>query len=140
VILKAPRNATGEEIEKLRDRELRRDGMILRDPEVLEAMENGDKKYLPVKYTKDGDLKGDNLVSAEQVGRLSAHVSHMLRSAVAEILGGGIECIPYYKNTMDNACLYCQYRAICRFDEDTGDRPRFARKMKTDEVWDALEM
>jgi ATP-dependent helicase/nuclease subunit B len=139
VILKARRNATDAEIGELRERELRRDGMILHDPEVLEAMENGDtKKYLPVKHSKDGSVQGDSLVSAAQLRLVSAHVGKMLRGAVAEMLGGGIECSPYYKNAWDNACRFCEYGAVCRFDEDMGDRQRFVRKMKMDEVWEAL--
>jgi len=139
VILKAPRNATKEELDKMRENELRRGGLVLNDPDVLEAMENGDeKKYLPVKYTKDGAVTGDSLVNAEQIALLSKHVDRMLRRAVSEILGGSIECSPYYKNATDNACLYCEYSTVCCFDEEAGDKRMFVPKMKTPEVWEAI--
>jgi len=139
-ILKAPRNATEQEISELREKELRRDGLILDDPAVLKAMENSDqKKYLPIKPAKDGGYSGDSLASCDQIELLSGHVDHMLSRAVNEILDGEIGCSPFYKNSGDNACLYCEYRAVCRFDEDTGDKPRFARKLKSDEVWEALD-
>ena len=136
VILKASRNATDEEISRLREKLMRRDGLVLNDSIVLEAMENGGaKKYLPVKTAKDGSFTGDSLVSEEQIELLSDHVEHMLGRAVEEILGGGIDRRPYYKNDRENACHFCEYRAVCRFDEDSGDRPGYARKLKTGEAW-----
>jgi ATP-dependent helicase/nuclease subunit B len=102
-------------------------------------MEGGEeKKYLPLKVAKDGVLTGESLVSAEQVGRLSKHVGDMLRRAVGEILEGRIECSPYYKSAADNACLYCEYRPVCGIDEESGEKRRFLRKVKTDEIWETL--
>jgi len=139
VLLNAPRNVTEEELKKSREKELKRGGLLLNDPSVLEAMENGDeRKYLPVKLTKDGKITGDSLVSQSQVGLLSKHVSKMLSGAASEILGGSIGCSPYYKSDNDNACLYCQYHAVCAFDEEAGDRRRFLRKMKAAEIWEKL--
>ena len=139
VITKAPRNASEIEIQKLRERELRRGGLILRDPAVVEAMECGDtKRYLPVKYTKDGALSGDVLVEPKQVEQLSAHVEHMMERATAEILGGVINCNPYYKGPSDNACIYCEYAAVCGFDEELGDKRRLHWKLAPDEVWERI--
>jgi len=139
VILKAPRNASDEDIKIMRERELRRDGLVLNDPIVLEAMENGDeKRYLPLKIAKDGAVTGDSLASAEQIGLLSGYVGNMLRNAEREILRGDINCSPYYKNDADNACLYCEYGAVCGFDEASGDKRRFLKKLDVNEVWAAL--
>ena len=139
VIANMPRNSTGEEIEKNRVNKLRRSGLVLADPFVLEAMENGDeKKYLPVKMTKTG-VTGDCLVNQDQVTLLSDHVEYMLDRAAEEILDGKIECSPYYKSKESNACLYCEYHAICAFDENSGDERHYIRKLKTSEVWEALE-
>jgi len=139
VILKATRDKTEEELSKQREKELRRNGLVLDDPDVLDAMENSEvKRYLPVKQSKTGDITGDSLVSREQIGLLSMHVEKMLSGAVEEILSGGIECSPYYKSDNDNACLYCEFHTICAFDEGLGDKRRFIRKMKTGEVWEKL--
>ena len=138
VILRLPRNTTEEEIVKKRDKELRRSGLVLNDPSVLEAMENGDeKKYLPVKAAKD-EISGESLVSREQIGLLSGYIGYMLNRAAGNILSGTIECMPYYKNEDNNACLYCEYHAVCAFDENAGDRRRFVRAMKTGEVWETM--
>ena len=138
-VLQMPRNSTDGQIEKKRANELRRRGLILNDSDVLDAMENSDiKKFLPVKQSKDGGLKGDSLVNTRQIACLSEHIDMMLTRAADEILNGRIECYPYYKNDNDNACLYCQYKTICGFDEDCGDKRNFARNMSAGEVWEEL--
>ena len=139
VILKAPRNVSDEDLEELRTGALRRSGLVLNDPTVVEAMEKGDvKKYLPVRKTKDGALVGESLAGPEQFAQLSAFVGSMLRRAAREIADGGIACSPYYKNAADNACLFCDYGDVCGFDETAGDRRRFLRKLSAGEVWETL--
>ena len=138
-VLKAPRNATDEEIAKIRRKEVKRSGLILRDMAVIDAMERGeDKKFLPVRYTKEGIKLGDCFVSEEQTELLSKHISHMLRRAGREIMDGSIECTPYYINENDLACTYCDYKSICAFDTDNGDKHNMHRTMKPDEAWGAL--
>jgi len=139
VIISAPRNATESEIDRLREKELRRSGLVLNEPFVLDAMESGEvKKYLPVKQARDGSISGDSLVSAEQAASLSKHVDRMMHSALSEILDGNIDSRPYYRSDSDNACQFCEYKMICAFDEKAGDKKRFARKMKTAMVWEAI--
>ena len=138
-VLKAPRNVSEEQLTKMRERVSRRDGLVLNDPSVIEAMENGEtKKYVPVKQTKDGVFTGDRLVGKEQLDVLSKHVGDMLRNAAREIQSGSVECSPYYKSAVDNACMYCEYSTICGFDEAAGDRRRFFSKLSNDEIWEKL--
>ena len=138
VILKLPRDSTYDEIKKAREKELRRSGIVLDDLVVIDAMENGDvKRYLPVNMTKSG-ISGDSLVSPEQIAALSDHVAAMLSGAADEILSGNIDCYPYFRSESKNACLYCDYKTVCAFDENNGDKRRYIRKMKAEEVWRAI--
>jgi ATP-dependent helicase/nuclease subunit B len=138
-IVKAPRNASCEEIEKEKTKALKRGGLISGDPEILEAMEKGEtKKYLPVKIEKDGTYSGDSVIDAQQTELLKHHVKNMLKKATDGILCGNIERKPYYKGANENACLFCDYRGVCAFDEEMGDRRNVVRKKTTEEVWDAL--
>ena len=137
-ILSLPRDSSEERIMKEREKVLRRSGIVLDEPDVIEAMENGsEKKYLPVKLSKDG-MTGDSLVSQEQIAMLSEYVDYMLHRAVREILGGSIECRPYYKGAENNACSYCEYITVCAFDEDAGDKRRYIGKMGIDDAWAEL--
>ncbi|MCL2124645.1 MAG: PD-(D/E)XK nuclease family protein [Oscillospiraceae bacterium] len=139
VILSLPRNTSDELVMKTREKALRRSGMILNDHEVLDAMENGEaKRYLPVKVGKNG-ISGDSLASREQLEALRRHVTGMLRGAADGILGGHIECDPYYRGDAKDACRYCEYRAVCAFDEGNGDRRRYIRKMDVAEIWEEVE-
>jgi len=140
VIINAPRNASEEDIRNMRIGEMRRSGLILDDPAILEAMESGtEKDYLPVKATKEGKFTGDSLVSLEQIDLLSKHVSKMLNTAKDKIRNGDSECSPYYKSERDNACIYCEFHTVCGFDEETGDRHRFVVKKNHEEIWKELE-
>ena len=140
VILKAARNATDEQIAKIRRKETKRSGLIIRDMEVIDAMERGEeKKYLPVRYTKTGIKLGDSFISEEQTELLSGYVSHMLRRAGKEILAGSIECTPYYANENDHACTYCDYKSVCAFDPENGDNHNIMHPMKPHEAWEKLQ-
>jgi len=139
VMLKTQRNISDEDIKRIRKRELRRDGIILNNQTVLDAMEHGEhKQYIPVKQSKDGEISGNSLVTPRQLEVLAKHVKHMLENAVIEILGGEIKCNPYYKNENDNACVYCDYHAICNYTEQDGATRRFAVNKKPAEIWKQL--
>ena len=140
VILNAPRNASQTDIRQMRKSEMRRSGLILNDPDVLEAMESGaEKDYLPVKTTKEGEIIGDSLISSKQIEVLSKHVSNMMQNAKEKIKSGDNECVPYYKSANDNACSYCEFHTVCGFDEETGDKRRVVSRKKPEDVWEAME-
>lgn len=137
-IVQASRYACAEEIDALRGKKLRRSGLLLRDGEVLEAMERGDeKKYIPVRLTADGP-DGDSLAAAGQLERLRAHIDAMLLEIAGNVRRGAIQAEPYFKNENDNACLICDYYEACLFSEADGDRRRYLRRLKTDEAWRRL--
>jgi ATP-dependent helicase/nuclease subunit B len=139
IVLNISRNASEEEIDKQRTGEMRRSGLILNDPEVINAMEYGEEKnYLPVKLSKDSLFTGNGLVNTAQLELLSEHVNEMLKRATMNIRNGDCECRPYYKSEMDNACSFCEYHTVCGFDEEMGDKRRFTGKMKIEEVWEQL--
>jgi ATP-dependent helicase/nuclease subunit B len=102
-------------------------------------MEHGtEPKYIPVKFTKDGGLNGENLATLEQFGKLAGHITKTLADIAGELKSGSIEADPYYRSQADNACIYCEYFEACRFDPER-DRPRYCTKLKTPEVWQLME-
>lgn len=139
IILPVPRNATDEAIEEQRLKKLKRSGLILNDEDVVEAMERGkDKKYLPVKTTKDGFITGESLADLEQLGRLSVHIDKMLLEIAGGVKTGSIAADPYFRGPDDNACSYCDYGAACHFSESGGDKRRYLKKLKADEAWEKI--
>ncbi len=126
------------------DKALRRRGVVLDDPEVLEAMEkDGGRsfRFLPLRVSaKSGAVTGEALVSAEKLGRLERHVEQVLTDLAGEMARGDIRAQPFWRGESRNACLYCEYAAACQFREGVGgDRRRPMRSMKQAEFWAAMD-
>ena len=128
------RGMSDEDIQKSRDKQLRRKGLILDQPDVLGAMEHttGIYRFLPVSA---GHNSGDYLVSPEQMAVLDAYVTAVLRRAAGELAAGNIDADPYWHNADKNPCRWCDYRAACHFEEGCGDARRFRRGIKAAEFW-----
>ncbi|MBR6259180.1 MAG: PD-(D/E)XK nuclease family protein, partial [Oscillospiraceae bacterium] len=139
VLIAADRGDDPEKIRAKREKKLLRSGLILDDPDVVDAMEKGSHKYLPVKVTKTGGYAGDCLASAERLGKLSNHVDAVLLEMGREITSGVVDADPYYRGPDENACLYCDYCEACRFGEKSGDKKRYLTKLKPGEAWEKIE-
>ena len=138
IVVDTARNTSEEELKRMREKELRRKGLVLSDPAVIEAMENGEqKKYLPIGINKSGEFTGDSLIGFSELKLLLRYVGHKLNEAMHNILEGDIKCEPY-RSTRENACAFCQFHCVCGFDEGLGDRRRYHRNMKVAEFWNAI--
>ena len=136
IFLNASRSSSEEAIERERAKGLRRHGLLLSDEDVIEALEHGkEPKYIPVKFGKDGMPTGDSIADIEQFGALSRHIDRLLLEMGGSLRRGDISAEPYYKSTMDNACVYCDYYEACRFGEDKNDRRKYASKLKSIDAW-----
>ena len=129
-----------EALEKERSGKIKRSGLILDDPGVINAMEHGeDPKYIPVKF-KNGVPQGDALVSAERLGILERHIADTLRSMAAELRRGSIAADPYYRAQQECACANCDYVEACRFtDGENGEHMRPTPRLAATKVWNILE-
>lgn len=141
VLVSAPGDLTDEEIAQKRASAVRRSGLILSDPDVLQAMEHGGTpRYLPVKFNRSGEATGDALANAEQLGALSRHIRETLLELARELRQGSITADPYYRSQQDTACAYCDYLDICHFAAGTdGDHHRVIEKLPATKVWHMLE-
>ena len=132
------RGMTDQEIQSARDKLLRRQGLVLDDPEVLRAMERGEGsafRFLPVSAGRGGS---DCLVSREQMAALERYVAACLEDAAGELAQGNIDADPYWQGADKNPCRWCDYRAACHFEEGCGDRRRYRKGMRAAEFWNAL--
>ncbi len=123
------------EKEKLRIRGKRRSGLVLANPGVLEAWENGnDSVYLPEKTRSSNPF-----VTSEQMKLLRRHVRNSLKTMAEELRSGEIEPNPEYVSETKNACVFCDYRRICRFEEGVTGYSRPTPPLTDEEVWDRLK-
>lgn len=129
-----------DELEKAKKSLLKRSGLLLNDPEVIDAMKGTTDGYLPVKFGKDGSISGDSLASLEQLGILSNHIEMTIREMAKEIKQGYVSADPYFVAQQDNACIYCDYFDACHFkDGYGGDRVRYITKLSTPKAWLKME-
>ena len=138
-LVSAPRELSDEELERERCKLRQRSGLILDDVSIISAMESAEEpEYLPVSIKKDGSLSSDSLAGSEQFSALHSHVDRRLLSLSKALSEGSISAFPYYRGEQDNACLYCPYAAVCRFDPDK-DKRHYLRKLSAAEFWERVE-
>ena len=143
-VAKGSRGMTEEERRKQTDAELRRHGLLLDDPEVLEAMEamgEGGPRFLPVKVSsRTGTITGETLVTAERLGKLKKHTQRILAEIAGELSSGVIDADPYWRGPEKNACLYCDYASACHFEDGRGsDRRRYLPAIDGETFWASVD-
>lgn len=144
VVIQGSRSMREEERRKMVDRELRRQGLILDDPEVIEAMETpGEEgmRFLPLRISsKTGAISSEILISAARMGRLKHHIEGILKEICGEIASGNIDADPFWRGPEKNACRYCDYAAACQFEEGMGgDRRRYLPPIDNEHFWEKIE-
>lgn len=109
-------------IMKARCKQLRMNGLILRDMDVLEGMDKDiGGLYIPVSTTKKGTLKGDsNLATLEEIGAVFSKIDSIIGKMATELTSGNIDPLPA-KVTYD-ACKYCSYKGICKHKDTDPER------------------
>ncbi|MBR5752854.1 MAG: PD-(D/E)XK nuclease family protein, partial [Clostridia bacterium] len=95
-------------------------GLLLNDPDILEAMEHGlQGNYLPVKVKRDLSVGPEkSLATLEELGRLQQRIDFLLRKMASDLHQGRIAACPAQQND-HLPCEYCDYTAVCRPEEPT---------------------
>ena len=128
---------TAEELQKVRQKNLVRKGLLLQDEAVLQAMEPGDSpKFLPYQVKK-GELTG-SLATREQFRLLEQFVSESLREQAAQIFSGAVAPNPIVRGPKESSCKYCDFKSACHFDACPAET-RWRKKVKAEEFWAELE-
>lgn len=104
-----------ESYEKEVMKKLKMDGLVLKDDEVVSAM---DAMYaegsdvIPVRKTSSGDFdRYSKIATAEDFAAISKHAKSTVRKLCNEILQGVSSVSP-----TKNACAYCEMKSLCGFD------------------------
>lgn len=141
-ILAAERNIPAEKLRSEREKQLKRSGLLLAEPEVLRAMEHEalqEPHYLPLRVGRDGSLSG-SIASAAQLGKLGQYMEKLLRQIAQELRQGNIDADPCCHSEDDSFCQYCDWADACHFqDGRDGDHLRYILPVKAEEFWRMLE-
>jgi len=143
VLLTGRRQMPESERLKAADKALCRSGLLLRDEEILWAMEQWGEsgpRFLPLRVSKKGAISGDCLATAEQWGRLSRRLDDILLEMGQEIRAGNVDADPWQKGGGQRACDWCEYAQACHFEEGQGsDRCRYLYSVSGEEFWRSKE-
>ena len=125
------------EAEKARNAQWKRKGLLLKDEEVLHAMEPGGcSGRMCYTRNKNGTISGD-LADREQLKMLKEFVFRVLSNMVEDIASGNVEPNPYTRGTSHSACDYCPYGPICHEGEVTGRRN--FKAMPAQRFWEEVD-
>lgn len=81
------------------------------------TLENGmSSNIIDVGYKKEGELKaGSNVANEKEFLSLMDYVDKMILNVSEEIKKGNINIEPSYKDERENACRFCDYLDVCKF-------------------------
>lgn len=141
-LLAQERSIPPEKLAQERAKALRRSGLLLEDPAVLQAMEHAaltEPQYLPVRVNREGDVSG-SLATVAQLGRLGQYVDRLLHAITREVRDGVIDADPCCHDETDSVCQFCDWAPACHFEDGRGgDRLHYITKVTAAEFFDKLD-
>ena len=113
---------TEEEAAEEHRKNARRRGLILKDEDVVRAMEPGEEiTRLSCKRNKNDELVGD-VADREQLKQLRGYIFRYLGGLVDEIAAGRVDPNPYTRGSSHSACAFCPYGSVCAGEAEEGRR------------------
>ncbi len=133
------RDAPESEVRKKAERQLRMDGLILSDPEIVSGMDReADGRYIPVAL-KDGvpDRRGrDHAVSPSELHAILGYLRSLVSDMAEELRKGDVAAVPLNGDRY-SACRWCPYFTVCGHERD--DPEREMRKWDRDAAMEELK-
>ncbi len=113
---------TDEEARSAHLKNAKRRGLILKDEDVVRAMEPGEEiTRLSCKRNKNDELVGD-VADREQLKQLRRYIFRYLGNLVDEIAAGRVDPNPYTRGSSHSACAFCPYGSVCAGEAEEGRR------------------
>ncbi len=129
---------SSEKLMQEAEKNLRMNGVILRDVEIVRAMEaDVAGRFIPVTLLKSGELRQSSALLSEPALRLvMRYVERLIATMAQTLLIGDVAADPLMHNL--NACAWCPYTAVCGSERAEENAARVS--MKNDEVLARMEM
>lgn len=127
-----------EVVEKELRRELKMKGLILKDVNIVKQIDqliDGYSDIIPVGLKKNDEFyKNSSVAENDEFKSLLNHVNNLTKDIAEEILGGNIRIEPI-KNGKFDYCTFCDYQAICQFNQMFEDNKyKVIKKISKEEV------
>ena len=138
-IIKSKTELQNEEIRKQVLDKLKMNGLLLKDVELVRAMDNDMETYslvIPATFKKDGDFSSNSaVITEEQFNILREYVNVKMIELCEDMLSGKIKIEPCKKQKIAY-CDYCDYSAICQFDTSIkNNKYKVVLKKDDKEIW-----
>lgn len=131
-----------DELDKRKNKELKRSGMIIKDEQIIANMEkNSPFVHLPIKVKSDGEFSkiNESLATDEQFYALKKFVKKQLEKTVESIKKGEIKPNPYKFGTK-TPCSYCKFGGVCGFTETYKSEKREFESVNQEQFWEKLNV
>ncbi|MBR6679911.1 MAG: PD-(D/E)XK nuclease family protein [Clostridia bacterium] len=104
-----------ETISALAEKQILREGVILNEPEVIDAVSRShDKSLLLGASAKKGEeLSGASLIGKEELDVLCTEIEDTIKAIGEEIFAGRASALPV-QNGANDPCKYCDMLPVCR--------------------------
>ncbi|MBQ6823350.1 MAG: PD-(D/E)XK nuclease family protein [Clostridia bacterium] len=118
-----------EELEKKLKGFYKRNGAFPSEKTVLEGLDAaGGSNYFKIGYTKDGELdKRTKVYDLELMQEMTDYMETVICETAEGILAGNVAAHPL-KGKDHNACQYCEFAGVCRFDEENGKKRYYSEE------------
>lgn len=141
-IIKSKKELKEEEIQKQVLEKLKMNGLILKDVELVRAMDHDMETYsliIPATFKKDGSFTSNSsVITEEQFDILRAYVNEKMIELCEDMLSGKIKIEPCKKDKT-TYCEYCDYSSICQFDTSIKDNKyKTVIKRDNDDLWNRM--
>lgn len=126
-------NSDEKDTQKKFSNELKMNGLILNDSEVIKHMDKtGD--YIKLSKKLVDDKYSDTLADSEQFELIFSYIDDTVRKMGRALLDGKVEASPI--KGIENGCAYCPYDSVCL--RKYGDSYRYADKADIKQVYRTL--
>lgn len=142
-IIKSKKQLSEEEIKENILKELKMSGLLLKNIDVVKAMDNDMETYsliIPASIKKDGDFSSNSSVATEeQFNILRKYVNDKMAELCEEMLSGDIKITPC-KNNNTPYCNYCDYSSVCQFDTSIeNNKYKIILKKNNNDAWKLIK-
>ena len=92
------------------------EGLLAAVDEDLGPQGRGESSIVPVKLTQKGISSYSPVANREEFSHLMEFAGKKIEEISERILEGNIAVRPYYEGEQKNACRYCDYKDVCKFE------------------------
>ena len=103
-------------------------------------LEKGFSDTIPVYLDKEGNVSKSrsSVITKEDFENLQRYSKKLIKEISLEIMNGGIDKRPFYMNKK-TGCDYCEYKSICGFDVNNGDKFNYISSFDKNYVLDIIK-